>query len=80
MVNHIGKTINNDIANKIENKVVIASRSLEKKLSLFSSGYVISADHCNVSIPIFIASYNDAMPLNIGIDHIAEFSVIDLNF
>ena len=79
VVNHIGAIINNEIASAI-------AKSEEKKSDIlllglfFSSGMAISADQCYVSIPIFIDSYNPAIPLKMGCFQINDFSPNAMNF
>ena len=62
------------------------AKMVEKKsetlLFLFfsdSSGIAMSADHCSVAIPIFMASNKAAIPRNTGFFQNAECSVTEVN-
>ena len=77
VVIHMGAIINKLMANPIA-KIVDRNSMIGLGFLSFSSGMVISADHCKVAIPIFIASKRPAIPLNIGLFQRLERSVIDL--
>ena len=77
VVIHIGAIINKVIANPIANSDDKNSTNLFGSL-FFSSGIAMSADHCNVCIPIFIASNKPAIPLKTGLAQNFDFSVTEI--
>ena len=79
VVSHIGAIMNSEIAKTIANND--ERRSANLFFGLFDSvGIAISADHWRVSIPIFIDSYNPAIPLRTGFLQNAERSPIEEYF
>ena len=70
---------NKESANPADINIVKTSASLLCFLSGSSGGMAISADHCNVEYPSFIASNNEATPLKIGFFQNLDFSVTEKN-
>ena len=74
VVIHIGRMRNKKSANPTEINIVKISASLPCFLLGTSDGAAISADHCNVEYPNFIASNKEAAPLKTGFFQKEDFS------